>query len=799
MSSSPKRYTEPGPPRSTRVFISYSRSDARETDEFAQRLRDLLSNRGYDAYLDLHDILPGEDWKHRLGQLIAQCDTFIFCISPRSVASEVCDWETNEAERLGKRVVPVVCLPTPTDSIPPRLNRLNLIFLRPADDAEAGIGQLTLALDTDIEWLRFNTWLGERANEWQAASRATSKLLRSADLSAAETWRDSPSGRNADVPALLLNYVRESRRWQTRSSHIRSGIAIGVALLAVTLSFWALWNRKKAITARDQTVQTAQAAAGSASAFVYNLFGGYDNEKVTIDRRVKLALLNDARRLLDKIEGVKLADSADALQARGAVETELSETLLNVGDIEAAIVAADAAVGSFKSLAASHDAKRLRRDLAVAYDRLGAAQAIKRNIDAAEKAYLDGIDVLSSDGPDLGDQSMRLTKAILLQRLGDLRARTEDWATSLNFYSESFAIKKEILGKAAPTPEYRRQLAESLRKLAEAKLRTEDAASAIVALSEVISLLEELYKEAPSASVARDLGEAQSLLAETLERANRLKEVDAALVAAVEASHLHFSQRPSCESYRQVIDATSSVALHLVIRRSAAPRALDMLRRVPNFEECRSSAIDARGFQLSLGIRQTLETLATELASATEGVQFWNAIPAIVAKLKPTIEATDEVSRWEDFSVRLAVFGAKSAHRAGAYGDAAKTVGRVLAEINEQKCATRRQCRRIALALGQLSWSALLAGDFTLAVKSSTEATGLVARNNLPNMSFVTLNHAHALLFSGAQSDATKLYDKFARKEVADDFRELRNAGRCHDIMAQFDPILSCGDHRAAN
>jgi tetratricopeptide (TPR) repeat protein len=481
------------------------------------------------------------------------------------------------------------------------------------------------------------------------------------------------------------------------------------------------------------------------------------------------------------------------------VETELSETLLRAGDVEAAIVAANEAVESFKSLGASHDARRFRRDLAVAYDRLGTAQAQKRHIDAAQKAYFDGIQVLSNDGPDAGDEATQLTKAILLQRLGDLRGREEDWAAARQLFSESLALKKTILNKTKSSPEYRRQFAESLRKLAEAKLRTEDAIGAIVALREVTELLEELYKESPSASVTRDTAETYLLLADAFGRANKLKEVDAPLLAAMQAANLYFTQRPSCQSYQQLIDATNSVALNLMIRRSEVSLALDMFRKTPTFDACRPSAIDAGGLRLSLGMRQALETLALELTSTGDGAQFWNSIPTLVAKLKPTIDATNQVARWEDFSVRLAVFGAKSAQRVGAYGDAARTVGRVLDEIDKPKCSTRSECRRIALALGQLSWSALLAGDFALALKSSADAIDLVGSNNLPSMSFVELNHAHALLFSGVQSDAARLYDKFTRKEVADDFRELKKAGHCHDLMVQFDPALLCNEQRTAN
>ena len=115
------------------VFISYSRKD----NEAAERLRAGLIAREMDAYLDTHDILAGEDWQGRIGQLIARADSVVFLISPDSVASRICDWEVNETERLSKRLLPVVVRDADQETVPGRLKRLNYIFLRNADEKRA--------------------------------------------------------------------------------------------------------------------------------------------------------------------------------------------------------------------------------------------------------------------------------------------------------------------------------------------------------------------------------------------------------------------------------------------------------------------------------------------------------------------------------------------------------------------------------------------------------------------------------------------------------------------------------------
>src|SRR5262252_4265502 len=90
-----------------RVFISYSRDDL----EFADQLDAALNSCGFDFTIDRHGISGGEDWKRRLGNLISEADTVVFVLTPTSARSEICDWEVEEAARLNKRILPVICRP----------------------------------------------------------------------------------------------------------------------------------------------------------------------------------------------------------------------------------------------------------------------------------------------------------------------------------------------------------------------------------------------------------------------------------------------------------------------------------------------------------------------------------------------------------------------------------------------------------------------------------------------------------------------------------------------------------------
>jgi hypothetical protein len=107
-----------------RVFISYSRDDL----DFADQLTAALDLSGFECFIDREGISGGEEWKRSLGGLIREADTVIFVLTPNSAHSPICDWEVEEATRLNKRILPILCRPLEGVSPPPRLQELNYIF-----------------------------------------------------------------------------------------------------------------------------------------------------------------------------------------------------------------------------------------------------------------------------------------------------------------------------------------------------------------------------------------------------------------------------------------------------------------------------------------------------------------------------------------------------------------------------------------------------------------------------------------------------------------------------------------------
>ena len=143
------------------VFISYSRKDK----EFVRRLDEELKRRDREAWVDWEGIPPGDKWEKTIYGAIEGTHTFIFVLTPDSIASEVCGKEIAHAAANNKRLVPIVHRDVAADSVPKPLRELNWIFFRDSNDFEEATDKLTSALDTDLSWVRAHTRLLTRAIE----------------------------------------------------------------------------------------------------------------------------------------------------------------------------------------------------------------------------------------------------------------------------------------------------------------------------------------------------------------------------------------------------------------------------------------------------------------------------------------------------------------------------------------------------------------------------------------------------------------------------------------------------------
>jgi hypothetical protein len=200
-----------------KVFVSYARDDL----DVADQLVAALDAFGFEVLIDRHDISPGEDWQKRLGALIAEADTVAFLLSPSAVQSDRCEWEIAATDRLSKRLLPVVVKPLGATPVPARFQELNYILLYteprvPGSGFGRGVAKLAQALNTDLDWVREHTRLGQRAAEWEAAGRPPEhRLLSGGDVDDAKVWLARRPPKAPAPTELHLDFIRASEAAQT--------------------------------------------------------------------------------------------------------------------------------------------------------------------------------------------------------------------------------------------------------------------------------------------------------------------------------------------------------------------------------------------------------------------------------------------------------------------------------------------------------------------------------------------------------------------------------------------------------
>ena len=236
-------------PRPQEVFISYSRKDK----EFVRRLDEELKRRDREAWVDWEGIPPGDTWEKTIYGAIEATHTFIFVLTPDSIASEVCGKEIAHAAANNKRLVPIVHRDVAADTVPKSLGELNWIFCRDSDDFEEATDTLISALDTDLKWVRAHTRLLTRAIEWDANGKNNSFVLRGEDLRSAERWLAEAGAQKERQPtALQTEYIIASRKAAARRQRITLGAVTFALVVAIALAALAFYQRNLAEERRRQ-------------------------------------------------------------------------------------------------------------------------------------------------------------------------------------------------------------------------------------------------------------------------------------------------------------------------------------------------------------------------------------------------------------------------------------------------------------------------------------------------------------------------------------------------------------------
>jgi hypothetical protein len=239
------------------VFISYSRKDI----DFARRLVEALKNAGQEAWIDWQGIPYSADWWREICAGIDSADTFLFIISPHSLASRVCNLELDFARQNAKRIVPLMHAQVEGDDhqlLPEilekrdedwsaiasdnwaALKKLNWLFFRVGDDFDTGFASLVETAQQDPQHVRQHTRLLVRAKEWAANQHKAAYALRADDLREAENWLRASTGKNPASTTLHREYIEASRIVQTDEdkrrrnlNQARFGLVLAIVLVII--------------------------------------------------------------------------------------------------------------------------------------------------------------------------------------------------------------------------------------------------------------------------------------------------------------------------------------------------------------------------------------------------------------------------------------------------------------------------------------------------------------------------------------------------------------------------------------
>lgn len=129
--------------RQRRVFVSYRRIESREA---ALQLHDLLNSRGFDVFLDTHDIRPGDPFQDVLWHRLVDSDVMVMLDTPTYFDSR---WTRQEIGRARAKEIQVLRVIWP-DHSPSKLTDLSETVYLEAIELEGPNGPIVAATADEI-------------------------------------------------------------------------------------------------------------------------------------------------------------------------------------------------------------------------------------------------------------------------------------------------------------------------------------------------------------------------------------------------------------------------------------------------------------------------------------------------------------------------------------------------------------------------------------------------------------------------------------------------------------------------
>eukprot|EP00477_Mikrocytos_mackini_P000241 GAHX01000255.1.p1 GENE.GAHX01000255.1~~GAHX01000255.1.p1 ORF type:complete len:492 (+),score=97.29 GAHX01000255.1:46-1476(+) len=203
------------------AMISYCR---RNTDS-VKKIYERLMLKKMNIWIDYNAIPKGVDWMQSILDGIERSNSFIFMLSPESLASEVCGHELDHAIKNNKRIIPVVIKEVSYDNVRPELSHINWIFMRggqdkgAGDDFDKGIDEIIDVIKKDEDHIRFHTLLLNKSIEWQKSGNKDTLLLEPFYQEDSDNFYKKRDDKKIEPKptALQILYVKASKeKWENQ-------------------------------------------------------------------------------------------------------------------------------------------------------------------------------------------------------------------------------------------------------------------------------------------------------------------------------------------------------------------------------------------------------------------------------------------------------------------------------------------------------------------------------------------------------------------------------------------------------
>lgn len=213
----------------TPIFISYAREDS----EWVQAINASLAIKGLHAWVDTNALDYASLWQEEVEDAILRAQLIVVLVTPHFLISLACRFEVERAERLRKRLLPVIDSRVEEHQIPAALSAYQWFKLdRETDSANTVATWIERSINLNPDWLKRHTDLTSRAQQWVNNRKDPSLLLRGKDLASAQAMLEESNLKDTPLGSDLVEMIAVSDQTQSRRRMTLAGF-LGCSLLAV--------------------------------------------------------------------------------------------------------------------------------------------------------------------------------------------------------------------------------------------------------------------------------------------------------------------------------------------------------------------------------------------------------------------------------------------------------------------------------------------------------------------------------------------------------------------------------------